>query len=430
VSVVQEREQLRTPGVWQPADTAAVRDAVHDAASMRSALRVVGRGTWLDGGHPVAPDARPIRVDALDGITAYVPGDLTLTARAGTSLSTIEAATAAKNQWLPLDPFASAEHGGSIGATIATASAGPLAHAVGLPRDIVLGLEVVTGEGVIIRTGGTVVKNVAGFDLTRLFTGAWGTLGVLTEVTVRLRGRPARDETLVISRRPRSGVRGDGGNPVDELLHALRAAPVLPLALEILNVRLASHIGVPLATAEPVVLARIAGNAERVAAERAALAAVGDVVEVSSDVWTALRRIEMHAGADVAVLRWAQAPTRLAETWIHAGVASAPFPEALVHASVGRGIVRAIIPEPASAPLAAAIARDAAHPLDATGQREVANSPSAFAGTCIPERLPPWLWGAGGARGMRDALSRRVRHAFDPSHVLNPGILGEETGRD
>jgi glycolate oxidase FAD binding subunit len=430
VSVVHEHEQLRTPGAWQPGDTAGVRDAVRDAAAMRSALRIVGRGTWLDGGHPVAPDARPIRIDALDGIMAYVPGDLTLTARAGTALSTIEAATAAEGQWLPLDPFSSAEHGGSIGATIATASAGPLAHAVGLPRDIVLGLEVVTGEGVIIRTGGAVVKNVAGFDLTRLFTGAWGTLGVLTEVTVRLRGRPARDETLVISRRPRRGARVDRGNPIDELLGALRAAPVLPLAFELVNVRLASQIGVPLSGAEPVVIARIAGNAERVAGERAALAAVGDVVEISPDVWTALRRAESGVGAGAAVLRWAQPPMRLADTWVHAGLASAPFPEALVHASVDRGIVRAIIPEPASAPLAAAIARDAAQPLDATGERKAPDGTSSFTGTCIPERLPPWLWGAVGARGMRDALSRRVRRAFDPSHVLNPGILGEEIDRD
>lgn len=430
MSAVQEREQLGTPSAWQPADTAGVRDAVRDAASTRSALRVVGRATWLDGGHPVAPDARPIRIDALDGITAYVPGDLTLTARAGTALSTIEAATAAERQWLPLDPFSSAEHGGSIGATIATASAGPQAHAVGLPRDIVLGLEVVTGEGVIIRTGGTVVKNVAGFDLTRLFTGAWGTLGVLTEVTVRLRGRPARDETLVVSPRPRRGARGNGANTIEELLHALRAAPVIPLALELVNARLASLIGLPPAGAEPVALVRIAGNPERVAAERAALAAAGDVAEVCADVWTALRRAEAGAGSGAAVLRWAQAPSRLADTWIHAGAASAAFTDALVHASVGRGIVRAIIPEPASAPLAAAIAHDAAQPLDLTGEREVVTRASGFAGTCIPERLPPWLWGAVGARGLRDTLSRRVRHAFDPSYVLNPGILGEESGRD
>ena len=101
-------------------------------------------------------------------------GDLTLTARAGTTLANIARATAAEGQWLALDPHGSAS--GTLGATIATASAGPLAHAFGTPRDNVLGIEAVTGTGEIVRAGGRVVKNVAGFDLTRLFTGAWGTL--------------------------------------------------------------------------------------------------------------------------------------------------------------------------------------------------------------------------------------------------------------
>ena len=427
---MQERETIRpSPSVWVPQTVGDVQDAVREAAARRTPLRILGLGTWIDGGHPTSPDARPLRLSAFEGIEAYTPGDLTLTARAGTPLSTIEAAAAAENQWLPLDPFSVADHGGSIGATIATASAGPLAFALGLPRDVVLGLEAVTGEGAVIRTGGRVVKNVAGFDLTRLLTGAWGTLGILTEVTVRLRGRPICDETLVVvRRRSRLGRNADAdAEGIDDLLRALRAATVAPIALEVLNRQMATRLELPGAQDGPIAIARIAGNAERVAAERVALEAIGDAVPVVPQTWTALRRAEVGAGGGAAVLRWSQTPMLLGATWAHAALACAPFADALVHASVARGIVRAIIPNPGSAPLAAAIAGDAAHSRELVGVADL--QPTGFVGTCIPERLPPWLWGAVGARAMRDPLSRRVRRAFDPAHVLNPGILGEEIDR-
>src|SRR5215211_4142123 len=155
----------------------AVRDRVRVAVDRRTGLRVLGRGSWLDAGRPVSA-TESLATRDLSGITEYVPGDLTLTARAGTTLGEIRRATAAHGQWLALDPHGSDE--GTLGATIATASAGPLATAFGTPRDLVLGVEFVTGDGVVARGGGRVVKNVAGFDLARLVTGAWGTLGVLT----------------------------------------------------------------------------------------------------------------------------------------------------------------------------------------------------------------------------------------------------------
>jgi glycolate oxidase FAD binding subunit len=430
MSLVQEHDAVRTADVWAPDTVGAVQDAVRGAAAMRMPLRIVGLGTWMDAGPPTSSDARPLRLGALNGVTQYTPGDLTLTARAGTPLATIEAATASEGQWLPLDPFSVADHGGSIGATVATASAGPLAHAMGLPRDIVLGVEAVTGDGAVIRGGGRVVKNVAGFDLTRLLTGAWGTLGILTEVTVRLRGRPVRDETVAIIRRRRRTARGQpssSADPVDEIVRALRGVAAAPIALELVNRRLATHLEVTDAADGLVLLARLAGNAERVAAERAALGAVGDVITVPPTVWTALRRAELAIPGPAAVLRWSQLPGRLASTWRHATAACEPFADALVHASIGRGIVRGIIPHPESAALAAAIAEDAALSRSPTRVGEERTT-DGFAGTCVPERLPQWLWGAVGARVMSDPLSRRVRQAFDPAHVLNPGLMDEVRG--
>ncbi|HEU5173845.1 MAG TPA: FAD-binding protein, partial [Gemmatimonadaceae bacterium] len=160
---------------------ADIADRVRDAHAARAPRRIAGAGTWLDAGQPVN-HAERLDVGAARGITEYVPGDLTLTALAGTTLAELHAATRANGQRLTLDPYGTP--GGTLGATIATASAGPAAGAFGTPRDITLGLTMVTGTGDIVSAGGRVVKNVAGFDLVRLATGAWGTVGAIVEASV------------------------------------------------------------------------------------------------------------------------------------------------------------------------------------------------------------------------------------------------------
>ena len=181
-----------------PATTADTRivEIVQNAAATSRPLRIAGKGQWLDAGmrayalathHPT-----PLSLADDAGIVTYFPDDLTVTVRAGTTLAEIDDVLRARGQWLPLDPLGGSD--GSIGATVATASYGPLAALFGTPRDQVLGLTVVTGTGDILRLGGRVVKNVAGFDLVRLMTGAWGTLGVITEVTLRVRARGMQPE--------------------------------------------------------------------------------------------------------------------------------------------------------------------------------------------------------------------------------------------
>jgi glycolate oxidase FAD binding subunit len=165
---------------------ADIAEAVREAVSARESLRIAGRGTWLDGGAPV----RAIRTISLmhdTGVVEYTPGDLTITVRAGTTLREVDDVLLEHNQWLPLDPMGGRDV--TVGGTVATCSYGPMAELFGTPRDQVLGLTVVTGIAEILRPGGRVVKNVAGFDLTRLMIGSWGTLGIVTQVTLRVRGR-------------------------------------------------------------------------------------------------------------------------------------------------------------------------------------------------------------------------------------------------
>jgi FAD/FMN-containing dehydrogenase len=318
----------------------------------------------------------------------YVAGDLTLTARAGATLGDIAAATGAEGQWLALDPFGAPR--GTLGATIATGSSGPLAHAFGTPRDTVLGLEVVTGSGEIVRAGGRVVKNVAGFDLTRLFTGAWGTLAVITEVTVRLRARPERDETIALP------IPAD--DAIGDWLERLRALPFTPLALELLNAPLAAALGL-----EPraQLLARLGGNEDAVRAQRQTLGGGGDMRDVPAGVWSALGASE-PSGA--AVVRVSAPPSRLHAIWPLLTRADA---HSLTHATVGRGIVRCIHSPSSDASIDAWLA--------AIGRCE---------GTHIFERLPARAWSRVPCR-VSDPLSRAVRAAFDPSRILNRGILGE-----
>jgi glycolate oxidase FAD binding subunit len=352
-----------------------------DAATRRAPLRIVGRGHWLDAGAP-ARSATPLALDALSGIIAYTPGDLTLTARAGTTLSDIAAVTAEHGQWLALDPFGTDD--GTIGATIATASAGPLAHAFGTPRDVALGLEVVTGDGSIVRTGGRVVKNVAGFDLTRLFTGSWGTLGVITEVTVRLRARPEVDETWAISL--------EGNAAIGAACRAALGAAAAPIALELLSAPLAAALGLG---TSPTMLVRLAGAAAAMRAQREALRPLGAAAPAPADIWQRLRAAE-PAGS--TVLRLSHLPDRIGDTW---QLAEHPRP-GWRHASPGRGIVRVIMNADDDA---GAIAR-------------------AAAGRCtlIAERAPEAFWATGPTPVPNATLASRVRAAFDPAGILNPGL--------
>jgi glycolate oxidase FAD binding subunit len=370
-----------------PAHTDEVADAVREAARTGAARRVVGRGTWLQGGVARA-DAPPLSVAALDGLVEYVPGDLVITVRAGTSLAAVEAATRAAGQQLAVAPYGTDD--GSVGATVATASAAPLALEHKTVRDLVLGLTMVTGTGDVVRVGGRVVKNVAGFDLVRLATGAWGTLGVITEVSLRLHARPAVDEL--------AGFPLEG--PAARWVPALAALRVpLPLL-----VRAAPGEA-------PLLVARLAGAPSRVAALRGLLTdalrdALGHVPQDTqldpSVWWPRLRTVPASAYA----LRWRTAPSHAAVLWDGVGTA---FPDGVRRVDPARGGVRVTGP-------------DGSH-QGAPGQ------PLATAVARLRDAMPPRLAPHGlalavdqGALPARpaSALEAGVRRALDPHGVLNP----------
>lgn len=357
-------------------------------------LRIEGARHWLDAGRPVR-EARALPLADVTGIVEYTPGDLTLTARAGTSLAEIARVTAAERQWLALDPFGPPTS--TLGATIATASAGPLAHAFGTPRDNVLGLEVVTGDGQTVRTGGRVVKNVAGFDLTRLFTGSWGTLAVITEATVRLHALPDVEESwaLLVS---------EEAAPLDALLSRLRFAPLEPEALELVSPSLAAHLRID-TNGLAALLIRLGGNEGSVHSQHDFLAKLSDAARAPVDVWHSLRECESDRAA---VARFSAPASHMAMTWAAARSAVGDSPAAFVHATIDSGIARCIVPAG-----------------DHEAVEHLLQAAARFDGTVIFERLPEEAWERAGPPPAADPLSRGVKQRFDPMNVLNPGIFGE-----
>ena len=179
------------------ADAALARlvDQVQTASSQGGRLNIVGGNTKAFYGEPVDAEAQTLDLRGLAGISSYEPSELVCTARAGTPLAELEAALAEKGQCLPFEPprFAStgpfdlaAPPGGTVGGMVCAGLAGPARAAVGGVRDYVLGVTLLNGRAEVLSFGGTVMKNVAGYDVSRAIAGSMGMLGVLCEVSLKV----------------------------------------------------------------------------------------------------------------------------------------------------------------------------------------------------------------------------------------------------
>jgi glycolate oxidase FAD binding subunit len=176
-------------------------ERVTSAASRGERLRIRGGGTKdFYGG---ALEGEVVDMRPFTGIVAYEPKELVLTVRAGTPLAEVEAALAAERQMLPFEPPHFAQ-GATIGGIVATGLSGPRRAYAGAVRDFVLGAHIVNGKGEALAFGGRVIKNVAGYDVSRLMTGALGTLGILTEISFKVLPLPPAEATLAFELDERS----------------------------------------------------------------------------------------------------------------------------------------------------------------------------------------------------------------------------------
>ena len=355
---------------------------IRDAIDSGTVVRGVGSGTWLHGG-PVENDPAATVVQPPSGVIEYAPGDLVMSVHAGTTLEELSAVCAASGQMLAIAPYGAP--GSTIGAVVATASAAPLAYEDLSIRDLVLGLTVVTGTGDVVRAGGKVVKNVAGFDLVRLNTGAFGTLGIITEVSVRLHAKPIMDHVV-------TGTLTDA--PQAWVLRLIENRAPLPMLVR-------------LAPGEPAQLfARCTGNEARASALRGIVQSYGarhaftlgpsdtsNAGEPESPV--ALLR---HVPEQALVLRARTTPDHGAALIDAARVA---FPDATLLFTPARGSLRITT-----------VNTDPVEQTDARIAGLVASAPPSMPFSVVMEQGASPVTPTG-------TLGQSVKRAFDPRGILN-----------
>ena len=213
--------------------TAAIELAELVASSHRdrAPLVVAGNSSKLDWGGIVVGAKSVVSTQKLDRLIAHAVGDLTVTVEAGVKFAQIQEILATAGQFLPLDPVYPDR--ATIGGIIATANTGSLRHRYGGVRDLLLGISFVRADGKIAKAGGRVVKNVAGYDMMKLFTGSYGTLGILTEVTLRVYPQPTNTGTVIIT------------GAIDSLATAakiLLASTLTPIAVDVVSTALSQHL--------------------------------------------------------------------------------------------------------------------------------------------------------------------------------------------
>ena len=189
-----------------PFTAADVATAVEWAISEDAPVEILGHGSKRGIGRPSQCE-HAIDLSAMSGVTLYEPEELVLSAKAGTPIADIERLLAQNNQQLAFEPMDCSrllDHdtrggkGGTIGGALSANLSGPRRLKAGAARDHILGVSVVSGRGETFKSGGRVVKNVTGYDLSKLMTGAWGTLGVLTDVTIKVLPAAETETTLAI----------------------------------------------------------------------------------------------------------------------------------------------------------------------------------------------------------------------------------------
>lgn len=275
---------------------AIVREA---AASVAMPLEIAGGGTRRALGRPVQA-ARTLSLAALDGVTLYEPGELTLVAQAGMTIAALDSLLAGENQQLTFEP---ADHRALLGSTgaptlggaVAVGASGPRRLRMGAARDAVLGMRYVNGQGEILRAGGRVMKNVTGYDIPKLMCGAYGTLGVVTEIGLKVMPRSEVVTTLAIH-----------GLTDGRAVAALSAALAMPC-----DVSGAAHLPASVARdlgfGEAATLLRVEGFETqaryRAARLSEALGHFGEVTGIDGDPWEAIRDATVFAGDSRAVWR-------------------------------------------------------------------------------------------------------------------------------
>ncbi len=423
--ITAENERIRyavdgiTPAaVLFPQDLEQVSDILAFAHAENLAVIPRGAGTLIGLGNPPRRADVVISLARLNRVLEHEPADLTATAQAGIPLGTLQAYLARAGQWLPLDPPLAEQ--ATIGGLLAANASGPQRLGYGTLRDLLIGLRVVGDDGTLFKGGAKVVKNVAGYDLPKLFVGSLGTLGIIVEATFKLLPLPKAHNTLISRFRAVA-------EATDAASRAL-AAGLTPVALEALDRDAARAIGLPAdgwtlcarfagipaaterQTREMEHLARAAGAVGTSALQGPA---EGDLWQRMADLPAALASVNSNgARAKISVL-----PTRLPQAAeAAAGIAQANGLQVTTWLRGGTGLAYVVIQNGETD--AKAVPR-----LGAT-IAPLRERIATLGGTMVLEEAPVALKVGDAVWGPTRSdfrVMQAIKQKFDPKGILNPG---------
>jgi len=405
-------------------DTLKVRDAkdveqvVRAAIASEQPLEIVGHGSKRLVGQPMATNAL-LELSALNAVTAYEPNELIITVQAGAPLADVQSLIDSRNQQFAFEPadlsaLLGVSGAGTIGGMIGAGLAGPRRIKAGGARDHLLGAHAVSGFGDSFKTGGRVVKNVTGYDLCKLLAGSWGTLAVMTEVTLKVMPKPESERTLVLrgldDPTANRAMTAALGSPFDVSGAAhLPNSAFRPAAGDL------ASLGAP---GQAVSLLRLEGIAASVADRANSLAkslAPFGAVEILQDaisaaIWASIRDVRPFAAAGALggwpVWRIVCPPASGGAL----GQALARDTGGYVIYDWGGGLIWAALPPKPDAQVALVRQR-----VEAAGGHAMLLRASELVRRNVDVFHPQ-------SAGLA-ALGERVRHSFDPKNILNRGRL-------
>jgi glycolate oxidase FAD binding subunit len=352
---------------------------------------VCGSGSKLDWGGLLERADVLISTENLNALVEHAVGDLTITVEAGMKFAQLQAIIAASNQFLPIDPIAA--NSATIGGIIATGDNGSLRQRYGSVRDQVLGMTFVRSDGEIAKAGGRVVKNVAGYDLMKLFTGSYGTLGIITQVTLRLYPMQEASGTVTLV-----------GNADAIALSAkiLRASALTPTQADIISTQVVANLGLGEGLG---LIVRFQSIAESVVEQSKRLLEVGEKLGLQGKIYTSdeeklwerlQQQMQPNQHDTQITCKIGVSPTAAVEILTQVEVG-------LVHMGSGLGILH----------------------LDNSSRIESMRSLCEQNGGFLTILTAPMevkqkfdVWGY---KGNALPIMQRIKQQFDPTNILNPG---------
>ena len=361
-----------------------------------------GSGSKLGWGGLAKDVDLVVSTQCLNRVIEHALGDLTVTVEAGVKFADLQDLLLKSGQFLPLEPAYPQD--ATIGGIIATADSGSLRQRYGGVRDMLLGISFVRSDGQIAKAGGRVVKNVAGYDLMKLFTGSYGTLGILTEVTFRVYPVPEAAGTVVLI---------GGGEAIASATQTLLASSLTPAAIDLLSTKLVTQLGIGQGLG---LIVRFQSVAQSVKEQCSRLLEVGQTLNLQGTLYTDVEEASLWQSLPEQIWKASQQPAITCKIGVLPNTAVTTLTQldaltsstglGLIHAGSGLGLLRL---DPATVT-----------PQVIMKIREYCQAQNGFltvleAPISLKQQLDVWGYSGNGLNIMRS-----IKQQFDPKNILSP----------